>query len=103
MQPGSVTRRMVALWSDGSRHQGPFWPKPPLAINSQTFRGELPPPYPPAAKPLGGGIGSGALPENLRCDGTYLFIDNVIVDEWCEDYQNKLDLFRQCIDDAVMF
>ena len=39
----------------GSLHQGLFWPRPPLAINSQTFRGELPPPYPPAAKPLGGG------------------------------------------------
>ena len=50
--PAPAEARVEAV--DGSRHQGPFWPRPPLAINSQTFRGEIPPPYPPAAKPLGG-------------------------------------------------
>ena len=50
----SKPETVSASRADGSRHQGPFWPRPPLASNSQTFRGELPPPYPPAAKPLGG-------------------------------------------------
>ena len=103
------TARFVRGWDEGRR---PFSETPPNAALSCNAAGQPVNLFLQLTSPrLEGddlsyvvkGIGSDALPENLECDGTYLFIDNVIVDQWCEDYRNKLDLFRECIEDAVMF
>ena len=103
------TARFVRGWDEGRR---PFSETPPNAALSCNAGGQPVDLFLQLTSPRLEGddlsyvvkrIGSEALPQNLECDGTYLFIDNVIVDQWCEDYRNKLDLFRQCIDDAVMF
>ena len=55
---------------DGSRHQGPFWPKPPLAVNSEPALGEPPPPTrPPSANRSGNDRHSGVT--ELRLYTTY--------------------------------
>ena len=54
-------------------------------------------------------VGSMTQPAGLACDGTaHLFVDlysvgQPQVDDWCSDFENMLQLFEKCINDAAMF
>ena len=109
------TEEFLTLWDEG---ENSFADDPPNADFTCTVDGEVVNYVVELTKPeldereltyAVQAVGSTTQPAGLACDGTaHLFVDfddpaQPQVDDWCSNFENMLQLFEKCINDAAMF
>ena len=109
------TEEFLTLWDEG---ENSFADDPPNADFTCTVDGEVVNYVVELTKPeldereltyAVQAVGNTTQPAGLACDGTaHLFVDfddaaQPQVDDWCSNFENMLQLFETCINDAAMF